>query len=87
MKSIKSTFEKFSEKSRKMEDFIFHFLQKTGYLWLPHTGYLTSYLRVEVTRGHQKKNMPKGARKRDYFMLRNIFFGNKHLSSQKFDLP
>ena len=38
-----------------MEDFIFHFLQKTGYLWLPHTGYLTSYLRVEVTRGHQKK--------------------------------
>ena len=38
-----------------MEDFFFHFYKKLvtyGYL---KTGYLTGYLRVEVTRGHQKK--------------------------------
>ena len=38
-----------------MEDFFFHFYKKlvtSGYL---KTGYLTGYLRVEVTRGHQKK--------------------------------
>ena len=43
-----------------MEDFFFHFFKKlvtSGYL---KTGYLTGYLRVEVTRGHQKKNMPRG---------------------------
>ena len=39
-----------------MEDFFFHFYKKlvtSGYL---KTGYLNGYLRVEVTRGHQKKN-------------------------------
>ena len=38
-----------------MEDFFFHFYKKlvtSGYL---KTGYLIGYLRVEVTRGHQKK--------------------------------
>ena len=38
-----------------MEDFFFHFYKKlvtSGYL---KTGYLNGYLRVEVTRGHQKK--------------------------------
>ena len=60
VKSTESTFEIFGKKSRKMEDFFFHFFKKlvtSGYL---KTGYLTGYLRVEVTRGHQKKkNMLK----------------------------
>ena len=38
-----------------MEDFVFHFLQKSGDLWWPKTGDLTGDLRVEVTRGHQKQ--------------------------------
>ena len=57
VKSTESTFEIFGKKSRKMEDFFFHFFKKlvtSGYL---KTGYLTGYLRVEVTR---KKSMPLG---------------------------
>ena len=43
-----------------MEDFFFHFYKKlvtSGYL---KTGYLIGYLRVEVTRGHQKKKHALG---------------------------
>ena len=42
-----------------MEDFFFHFYKKLVTSGYPKTGYLNGYLRVEVTRGHQKKKKPK----------------------------
>ena len=49
--SIKNLIKKFEKKA----DFFMPFFQKSCYLMLPKSCYLTSYLRVEVTRGDQKK--------------------------------
>ena len=56
---ILDTFEK-TLKFQKSADFFTSFLQKSCYLWLPKTCYLTSYLRVEVTRGNMKKKHALG---------------------------
>ena len=49
------------------------FFQKSCYLRLPKTGYLTSYLRVEVTRGDQKKKHAPGG----YPSSKNLCFSPK----------